>query len=104
MLFYTADLPFPVPHTPDTFSQFRKEVERFVEVRNPLPTPDKIQTGDLIKPTTTPNFEDLGYSWSQLENKVGYPLRGGESESLKRLDYYLWETDNIASYKIPAIN
>ncbi|NBC06295.1 MAG: cryptochrome DASH, partial [Bacteroidetes bacterium] len=27
MLYYTADLPFPITHTPDTFSQFKKEVE-----------------------------------------------------------------------------
>ena len=26
MLYYTADLPFPVTHTPDTFTQFRKKL------------------------------------------------------------------------------
>jgi len=36
MLYYTSDLPFPVTHTPDVFTQFRKEVERFVQVREPL--------------------------------------------------------------------
>ena len=30
MLFYTADLPFPVTHTPDAFSLFRKEVQALV--------------------------------------------------------------------------
>jgi deoxyribodipyrimidine photo-lyase len=36
MLYYTADLPFPVTHTPDKFSAFRKEVEKIVSVRQPL--------------------------------------------------------------------
>ena len=36
MLYYTSDLPFPITHTPDNFQQFRKEVERFVNVRTPL--------------------------------------------------------------------
>ena len=42
MLLYTADLPFPVPHTPDVFTQFRKEVEKIVPVRDPLPAPDRL--------------------------------------------------------------
>ena len=36
MLYYTADLPFPITHTPDVFTQFRKEVEKIVPVRPPL--------------------------------------------------------------------
>ena len=36
MLYYTSDLPFPITHSPDNFQQFRKEVERFVNVRFPL--------------------------------------------------------------------
>ena len=44
MLYYTADLPFPVTHTPDTFTQFRKEVERFVTIRRPLPIPESFNS------------------------------------------------------------
>ena len=41
MLYYTSDLPFPVPQTPDVFSSFRKEVERITPVRDPFPAPEK---------------------------------------------------------------
>ncbi|TVR89615.1 MAG: DASH family cryptochrome [Saprospirales bacterium] len=99
MLYYTADLPFPVPHTPDTFSQFRKEVERFVEVRDPLPSPETIQTGNKLDPTEMPNFEDLGYRWSEVEEKVGFPLKGGESEGIERVNHYIWESDLVSTYK-----
>ena len=33
MLYYTSDLPFPITHTPESFTQFRKEVEKIVKVR-----------------------------------------------------------------------
>ncbi len=42
MLYYTADLPFPVTHCPDAFAAFKKEVENFIPVRPPLNVPDKI--------------------------------------------------------------
>ena len=39
MLYHTQDLPMPVQHTPDIFTQFRKENEEITPVRPPLPTP-----------------------------------------------------------------
>lgn len=42
MLYYTADLPFPVTHCPDSFPVFRKEVETIIQVREPLKTPEFI--------------------------------------------------------------
>ncbi|MCL4169808.1 UNVERIFIED_CONTAM: hypothetical protein GTU68_047926, partial [Idotea baltica] len=91
MLYYTADLPFPIHHTPDTFTQFRKEVERFVAVRAPLPAPTepfekltvKVEAGEI------PTLSDFN-----LEDN-----KGGEREGLKRLHYYLWETKAIKTYK-----
>jgi len=40
MLYYTADLPFPVTHSPDSFNAFRREVEKFTSLRPPLTIPD----------------------------------------------------------------
>lgn len=40
MLLHTADLPFPITHVPDSFSQFRKEVEKFVPIRKPISRPE----------------------------------------------------------------
>ena len=36
MLYHTQDLPVPVQHTPDFFTQFRKENEHLTQVRPPL--------------------------------------------------------------------
>lgn len=99
MLLYTADLPFPVTHTPDTFSQFRKEVERIVEVREPLPIPNQINTGPILQKTTVPSLDDLGYSLAEYAALKGFSFTGGETNGLNRLKYYLWETDLVANYK-----
>ncbi len=101
MLYYTADLPFPVTHTPDIFTHFRKEVEKFVPVREPLATPDKpfesltidLDVGEM------PTLKDFGLSDYQVDERAVLPFKGGEKEALARLKYYLWETDLIQNYK-----
>lgn len=98
MLYYTADLPFPVSHCPDTFTQFRKEVEKIIPVRSPIPFNfDKIicpiaelQSGSI------PRLNDFGWKNEEGDNVL---LKGGEREALKELNYYLWETDLISNYK-----
>ncbi len=36
-LYHLEDLPFPIKFLPETFAEFRKQVERYVNVRVPLP-------------------------------------------------------------------
>ena len=101
MLYYTADLPFPVTHTPDTFSSFRKEVEKFVEVRKlisieGLKIPGLIDTLDFGE---IPSLYDLGYDQNEEQLVCDSQYTGGEDKALERLEYYLWESDGIAQYK-----
>lgn len=100
MLYYTSDLPFPVAQTPDIFTQFRKEVERFVPVRPPLPVPAQLKpakpslvAGDL------PDLRQLGYLPLVQDRRAVLSFQGGEQQGLARLRYYLWETDLIKTYK-----
>lgn len=101
MLYYTSDLPFPVTHTPDVFTQFRKEVERFVPVREPLPTPaaDLTPISIAIDYLPMPTLVDLGHEDFGSNDKGGYEWVGGESQGKRQLKYYLWDTDHIANYK-----
>jgi len=100
MLYYTADLPFPVTHSPEIFTQFRKEVEKMVPVRPPLATPEELPTfpegvtiGDI------PTLATLGYNTEEIEKSKDAIQLGGEDEGLARLKYYIWDTDHIANYK-----
>ncbi len=100
MLYYTADLPFPVTQTPDTFTQYRKEVERIVPVREPLPSPKspvkplccKIEAGDI------PTLADFDLDPIQEDERSTFHFKGGESAGLARLHYYLWESQAALNY------
>lgn len=100
MLYYTSDLPFPVTHTPDVFTQFRKEVERLVPVRDPLPTPDRIPLFSSDIPAgLIPTLQDFNHDEVIPDSRAVIQFKGGETAGLERLRYYLWETDNIKEYK-----
>jgi len=102
MLLHTADLPFPVTQTPDIFTVFRKEVEKFVEVREPLPVPDRIQPcTHAIDYGTIPTLEALNDSYKGQDGQEGvvFKFKGGESAALARLRYYIWEAKLIQNYK-----
>lgn len=92
MLYYTQDLPFPISHSPDTFSSFRKEVERFVPVREPLPTPEAftpwstaIEVGEL------PTLSDLGHQAVEQDPRAEVHFEGGEAAALARVQVYFGE-------------
>ena len=101
MLYYTSDLPFPITHTPDIFTHFRKEVERFIQVREPLPVPIEgfHPLSVRIEEGVIPSLEDFGLEPIKQDNRSVLPFKGGETEGLKRLHYYFWETDLVGSYK-----
>lgn len=94
MLYYTADLPFPITHCPDTFTAFRKEVEKFVPIRNPLKTPSHINPVSVeLEPG------DLSIPDDNVTGDRPSVLIGGESEALKHLKYYLWDSKLVSKYK-----
>lgn len=100
MLYHTADLPFPVNHTPDTFTQYRKEVERVTPVREPFPTPHAIpKTSFEFASGDIPTLSDFGYSEFEPDNRAVLPFQGGETEGLKRLKYYLWDSNLVKTYE-----
>lgn len=101
MLYYTADLPFPVTHTPDIFTNFRKEVERFIPVRQPLPVPEELYFPKSFATPVgeIPSLRDFGLSEVKEDSRAVISFKGGEKEGLERLQYYLWESDAIKTYK-----
>lgn len=101
MLYYTADLPFPVTHTPDTFTLFRKEVEKYIPVRPPLASPNEIKKFAEVEIDfgEVPSIQDFGHEDFGVNDRGGYTWIGGETEALQQLHYYLWESDLVSSYK-----
>lgn len=101
MLLYTADLPFPVTQTPDTFTQFRKEVEKEVAYREPFSRPEHLPDdgGAPIAYNELPTLSELGYEESESDDRAVIPFKGGERSGLERLKYYLWDTQLLSMYK-----
>lgn len=101
MLYYTADLPFPVTHTPDHFTQFKKEVEKYIPVRSPIESPQSIKRFDNVELDygEIPSMNDLGHEDFGTNSKSGFTWKGGETEALNQLQYFLWDTDLVAHYK-----
>lgn len=101
MLLHTADLPFPVTHTPDTFTQFRKEVEKIVPIRQPFPIPTEgyFDLSDTIDAGDIPTLEDLGIDDLPYDDRGVLPFQGGETAALDRLTHYFTATKSISQYK-----
>jgi deoxyribodipyrimidine photo-lyase len=100
MLYYTQDLPFPVAHTPDTFTAFRKEVEKITPIREPLPLPAVFQNWSAEPECgLIPNIEEFDHKLPEDDKRAALKFKGGETEALKRLQYYLWETDLVKTYE-----
>ena len=84
MLLYTADLPFPVTHTPDRFTTFKKEVAH-VPIRQPLPIPEVINTIPLDGGFgAIPTLQDLG-----KKDAPANPFVGGENNGLNQLAVFM---------------
>ena len=101
LLYHTADLPFPITHTPDIFSQFRKETERITPVRAPLPVPARIPLieDERIVRGDVPSLSDFGIPEPPRDDRAAIRWRGGETAGLDRLAYYLFESHAISTYK-----
>ncbi len=100
MLFYTQDLPFPVSHTPDTFSSFKKEVERIVPIRKPFDTPTSIAPISIsIDEGQCPKISYFKLPEPQVDDRSVYHFKGGETEALARLKEFIWEDEAIKTYE-----
>lgn len=100
MLYHTQDLPVPVHHTPDIFTQFRKDNEHITPVREPLPVPQSLPNLPAgLEPGEMPSLQTLGHAPFEADKRAVLPFRGGETEGLRRLQHYLWDTDAARTYK-----
>lgn len=100
MLYYTQDLPFPVTFTPDTFTQFRKEVEKIISIRKPIEIPSNFKALEVkVCSGEIPKLQDFGHEDFEQDKRAVFPFKGGEKEALRRLTFYLWESDFIKNYK-----
>ena len=97
-LYHALDLPFPLKKIPDVFTSFRKKIEKETGVRGVFPMPKKINSPS-IPSLVLPDPSIIGLEKSQMDERSAVPFKGGETEALRRIDYYLFEKKFISTYK-----
>lgn len=97
-LYHPLDLPFEVKDTPDVFTNFRKSIEQKCVVRDVFLQPTSIHS-PTIEAMDLPSMEKLGATQPLHDLRAAFHFKGGETEGLKRLHSYLFETKAISSYK-----
>ncbi|ODM91467.1 Cryptochrome DASH, partial [Orchesella cincta] len=101
-LYHKDDLPYTVKNCPNTYTQFRKDVEGRSKIRLEQPMPKLLKH---LPPELTeiseelPSFEKLGLVEPTVHANTAFPFTGGETSALNRLQSYLWATGAIENYK-----
>ncbi|XP_044281217.1 cryptochrome DASH-like [Varanus komodoensis] len=100
-LYHQLDLPFKhISRLPDVFTQFRQAVESQAAVRPCLKM--SLQLKSLppgVEEGPVPSLEEFGRTAPSSDPRSAFPCSGGETQALKRLQHYFWETNLVASYK-----
>lgn len=98
-LFKASDLPFSIQQSPIGFTEFRKHVEAKSLVRPIYKSPEEIKTLKVDEAFELPDFSDSYTIDFNTDSRSVLPFKGGETEALNRLHYYLWESHAIDTYK-----
>ncbi len=98
-LYHARDLPFQIHYIPDVFTDFRKKIANTAKVRPCFETVGQLETIIDIEIPEIPSMEDLGFKVKPHDERAAHPFKGGETEGLKRLNYYLWDKNLIQNYK-----
>lgn len=84
---------------PNVFTVFRKKLEKYVSISEEA-TATKCSKENLVENNTKiPTLKDLGFDEFKVPTKTAFPFSGGETEALKRIDAYFFETKKVAFYK-----
>ena len=97
-LYHKDDVLMPVEKLPDVFTQFRQKHEKYGVVRKLFPKPRKFPTAIHATSNYKIELNDI-IEQAELDKRAALQFIGGETQALKRLQYYLFESKKIEYYK-----
>tara|TARA_B100000787_G_scaffold159892_2_gene138442 strand:- start:19006 stop:20364 length:1359 start_codon:yes stop_codon:yes gene_type:complete len=98
-LYHPDDINMDIQNIPQVFSNLRKKLEKYVSIQPQVYIP-KLSPQNLINETTDiPTLKEVGFEILNQESKTAFPFKGGETEALKRLNNYFFETKKLEFYK-----
>jgi deoxyribodipyrimidine photo-lyase len=99
-LLHPNDLPFEIANLPELFTNFRKQVEANLTIREAFPMPKNLPTlPESVDIGEIPTLENLGLKETIPCDLAVLQFKGGETEAVKRLEHYFWNSDRIQVYK-----
>ncbi|MEC9046996.1 MAG: DASH family cryptochrome [Planctomycetota bacterium] len=93
------DLSFAVEDTPESFSAFRKKVERERRFAAPRPAPARVDGVPGLTPGELPSVRELAGVDVPAHPAGATQMRGGEGEAWRRIATWCWERDRLRVYK-----
>lgn len=99
-LYHVDDIPFEFNQVPDVFTAFRKKVEKYVSIRQEIPSPISLPPlpVDLAKVGVIP-LQKLPKIEKKQSEKAAIIFAGGEDAALERMQTYFWTNDKLKVYK-----
>lgn len=97
-LYHAEDLPFSIKDIPDVFTNYRKKTEKDAIIRKPFEKPTQINS-PIIPEIHLPTLKELDLIDSKIDVRAVLQFKGGESEAIKRLQHYFYETKRLSTYK-----
>ncbi|GHE23110.1 deoxyribodipyrimidine photo-lyase [Sphingobacterium griseoflavum] len=90
-LYHKEDLPIPIKDIPDSFSAFKKKVEKESFVRPVLPAITRVTTHPHLEDTPMPDLVALGFSATEVAqaSATSPSFRGGEDDALLAMEMTL---------------
>jgi deoxyribodipyrimidine photo-lyase len=97
-LYHAEDLPFSIKDIPDVFTNFRKKTEKDAVIRKPFEKPTQINSPELPV-FQLPTLKELDLKKLKMDKSAAILFKGGETEALKRLNHYFYQTKGLSKYK-----
>lgn len=97
-LYHAEDLPFSIKDIPDVFTTFRKKTEKDAIIRKPFESPTEINSPE-IPSLALPTLKELNLENVSIDKRAAIQFKGGETEALKRLQHYFYDTKCLSKYK-----
>jgi deoxyribodipyrimidine photo-lyase len=97
-LYHPEDLPFSIKNIPDVFTNFRRKTEQDAVIRKPFAKPSQILSPE-IPALQLPTLKELGLVRIKMDERAAILFKGGETEALKRMQHYFYDTQSLSNYK-----
>jgi deoxyribodipyrimidine photo-lyase len=86
-------------NTPELYTNFRKQVEKHSQINTSIAVPTKLLPLPKIEIGEIPTVADFDLSTPEYDQRGVLRFQGGETEAIKRLEDYFWQTDCLREYK-----